>query len=197
MSKAGGRKSDRPDSVGDFPEDLVRSWVTQYRNRMLRAAHGYEGRFDEDVVGLAGNRDEWSRRPSTGWCPASPSRGPDARIIACPERSDSSISSHGEYGRLECELLAGGAACNTSSDPEGGPDCKVDVTLAGRVSPDVDSEPWPEGVGGAAVPRRLTSAVHLVGFPVARHECSSAIIRRRCSSERIAELRSGLRRVTI
>lgn len=52
MSKAGRRKSDPPDSVADFSEDLVRSWVTQYGNRMLRAARGYEGRAvtAEDIV---------------------------------------------------------------------------------------------------------------------------------------------------
>ena len=52
MSRAGRRKSDPPDSVGDIPEDLVRSWFRRYRNRMLRAARGYEGRAvtAEDVV---------------------------------------------------------------------------------------------------------------------------------------------------
>lgn len=88
-----------------------------------------------------------------------------------------------------------------SSDPSGsgGDDCRVDATLGGRVSLDVVSEPWPQGVGGAAVPRLLTSAVHLGDSPVVlvRHECSGAIIRRRYSSARTAELRSGLRRVTI
>ena len=52
MSKDGRRKSDPRDSVGDIPEDLVRSWVTQHRDRMLRAARGYEGRAvtAEDIV---------------------------------------------------------------------------------------------------------------------------------------------------
>lgn len=111
-----------------------------------------------------------------------------------------STSKDGDYGRLKCKLAEGGKSCAMSSDPSGsgGDDCVVEATLGGRVSLDVVSEPWPQGVGGAAVPRRLTS-VHLVDSPVVlvRHECSGAIIRRRYSSARIAELRSGLRRVTI
>lgn len=107
------------------------------------------------------------------------------------------VTTDSEFGYLACQLEEGGKACETSADPVGGPDCRVDITLVGRVSLAVDSEPWPQGVGGAAGPRWLTSAVHLVGFPVARHECSGAIVRRRYSSARIAELRSGLRRVTI
>lgn len=52
MSKAGRPMSDPPDSVGDVPGDLVQSWVRRYRNRMLRAARGYEGRAvtAEDIV---------------------------------------------------------------------------------------------------------------------------------------------------
>ena len=129
---------------------------------------------------------QWTPSP---WCY---NCEPVGKLAKCASVTDDSA-----FGYLECELAAGGKACNTSADPVGGPDCRVDATLAGRVSLDVDSEPWPQGVGGAAVPRRLTSAVHLVDFPVARHECTGAIIRRRYSSASIAELRSGLRRVTI
>ena len=109
-----------------------------------------------------------------------------------------STTEDGAFGRLKCKLAVGGKSCAMSSDSlgTGGDDCQVEATLGGRFSPDVVSEPWPQGVGGAAVPRRLTS-FHLVDSPVVRHDCSGAIIRRRYSSARIAELRSGLRRVTI
>lgn len=45
MSKSGRWQS-------DAPEEVVRSWVRQYRSRMLRAARGYEGRSTtgEDIV---------------------------------------------------------------------------------------------------------------------------------------------------
>lgn len=107
------------------------------------------------------------------------------------------VTTDSKFGYLACELSDGGNACNTSAGHDGGPDCRVDVTLVGRVSLELDSEPWPGGVGGMALPRRLTSVVHLVDSPVARHGCSGAIVGRRYSSTRIAELSSGLRRVTI
>ncbi len=52
MSTDGRRRSDPPESVGDVPEDLVRSWEKRHRSRMLRVARRYEGRAvtAEDIV---------------------------------------------------------------------------------------------------------------------------------------------------
>lgn len=52
MSTDGGRRSDPPESAGDVPEDLVRSWEKRHRSRMLRVARRYEGRAvtAEDIV---------------------------------------------------------------------------------------------------------------------------------------------------
>ena len=71
--------------------------------------------------------------------------------------------------------------------------------MDGRVSPDVESVRWPQAVGWTELPRRVQQSALAVDVPleVARHGCIGAIIQRRYSSARIAELRSGLRRVAI
>ena len=103
------------------------------------------------------------------------------------------------WGHLVCQLSNGGKTCTTSSLPSGGADCIVVPTLAGRVSPDVESEPWPLAVNGTGLSQRVRQAVPAVDvvLEVARHGCTGAIIQRRYSSARIAELRSDLRHVSI
>ena len=99
-------------------------------------------------------------------------------------------------GHLACELSNGGKRCTTSALPGGFDDCiTLPPTLAGRVSPDVESEPWHQAVGGMEL-QQVVSAVD-VHLEVARHGCTGAIIQRRYSSARIAALRLSLWRVTI
>lgn len=102
-------------------------------------------------------------------------------------------------GYLACTLSRGGKQCATSTAPDGGWDCHVALAMDGRVSPDVESKPWLQAVGGTELPGRVQQTVASVDVPpkVARHGCTGAIIQRRYSPARIAELRSGLRRVTI
>ena len=107
-------------------------------------------------------------------------------------------------GYLGCSLVDGGKQCATSSAPNGGADCIVLPSLSGWDGGvwallDVESEPWPQVVAGTEVPRWVQQAASAVDVPleVARHGCTGAIIQRRYSSARIADLRSGLRRVTI
>ena len=87
-------------------------------------------------------------------------------------------------GFQQCELSNGGQTCTTSGTaPDSDKDCYVPfVFVDGRASADLESEPWTQVVGRPEV---------------ARHGCTGAIIQRRYSSARIAEIRSGLRRVTI
>ena len=119
----------------------------------------------------------------------------DKEYYKCSARTEADSP----WGSQVCKLSRGGKQCATSAMPNGGPDCMVVSNLAGRVSPDVESEPWPQAVGGTEFPRRVQQAASAVDdlIGVARHECTGAIIRRRYSSARIAELHSGLRRVTI
>ena len=68
--------------------------------------------------------------------------------------------------------------CATSTGPDGGWDCHVVLAMDGRVSPDVESKPWPQAVGGTELPGRMHQTVASVDFPpkVVRHGCTSAII---------------------
>ena len=102
-------------------------------------------------------------------------------------------------GYLACKLSRGGKPCATSTRPDGGTDCHVVLAMDGRVSPDVESQPWLQAAGGTELPGRVQQTVASVDIPpkVVRHGCIGEIIQRRYSPARIAELRSGLRRVTI
>lgn len=104
----------------------------------------------------------------------------------------------GDFGYLACSLVGGAKQCPTSTGPRGGHDCRVVLAMDGRVSPDAGPEPWPRA-GGAELFRLAQRAAPAVNElrGVARHGCTGAIIQRRYSSARIAELRSDLRRVTI
>ena len=113
-------------------------------------------------------------------------------------------SENNMLGYLGCALSAGGKQCVTSSTPDGGADCIVLPGLDGWdggvwASLDVESEPWPQVVAGTDVPRRVHQVASTLDVPleVVRHGCTGAIIQRHYSSARVAELRSGLRRVTI
>ena len=107
------------------------------------------------------------------------------------------------FGYVTCELSRGGKTCTTSNTPDGGPDCYSGLwpvfVLDGRISPDVESAPRPVAVGGPVLVRRAQQAVPTADVPVevARHACTGAIMQRRYASARIAEMRSGLRRVSI
>lgn len=115
-------------------------------------------------------------------------------------------SQDNDAGYLGCSLVSGGKQCATSSAPDGGADCIV-PRLPGLDGWDgdvwalleVESEPWPPVVAGTEIARRVQQAVSDVDVPleVARHGCTGAIILRGYSPARIAELRAGLRRVTI
>lgn len=141
-------------------------------------------------------------------CLGMPSRAvaqqPNSHCLKCEESDDYpdylECDSHdNRLGYLACKLTMGGKQCATSTGPDGGPNCKVVVTLAGRVSPDVDPEPWLQALGVTELPRRAQQEGPTVDDPleVTRHGCTGAIIQRRYSSARIEELRSGLRRVTV
>ena len=107
------------------------------------------------------------------------------------------VTKEGTYGHLSCTLMEGAKQCGVSTGPRGGHDCIVVPTLDGRASLGVDSEPWPQAVGGTELPRWVLHAVPAVLLEVARRGCTGAIIQRRYSSPGIAELRSDLERVAI
>ena len=92
------------------------------------------------------------------------------------------------FGYQRCELSNHNTTCTASSTrPDNGKDCYVEedwIFPDGRASAglELEPEPWTQVVGRSEV---------------ARHGCIGAIIQRRYSSARIAEMRSGLRRVTI
>lgn len=103
-------------------------------------------------------------------------------------------------GHQACKLSKGGKQCSKSTLPDGSPDCGVVLALDGRGSQHVESGQWPQAVGGEVeLPARVQRTAPAVAdlSEVARHGCNGAIIQRRYSSAKIAELRSGLRRVTI
>ena len=108
------------------------------------------------------------------------------------------VTTADSLGHKSCSLLGNANQCGVSTGPDHGPDCKVVPTVAGRVSLGVKSAPS-QAVGGRELPRWVLQAVPAVDVPqeLTRHRCTGAIIQRRYSSKRIAELRSGVRRVTI
>ena len=85
--------------------------------------------------------------------------------------------------------------CTLSSDK---PDCGLVVALDGRAQ-DGGSGVATVAVGGMEVAPGLRPEVPAVRVPtaVARHACTGAIVNRRYSSATIAQLITGLRRVTI
>lgn len=110
------------------------------------------------------------------------------------------VSVEGAIGHKACKLKGGAKQCNTSQNHvDFGPDCTVVLAMDGRVLPNVESEPWSQAVAGTDLPRREHQAEPSVDVALeeVRHGCTGAIIQRRYSSARIAELRTGLRRVTI
>lgn len=89
-------------------------------------------------------------------------------------------------GFQACKLSRAGRQCTYTNDPNGRPDCLIVLDPVGRVHSAESPRPMQE-----------TALATNVLPEVARHGCSGAIVRRRYSSTRIAELRSGLRNVTI
>ena len=85
-----------------------------------------------------------------------------------------------------CTLSRAGRQCNYTNVPGGAPDCLIVLDPAGRVY-------------SAESPRRMQEVAPAANvlLEVARHGCSGAIVRRRYTPARIAELRSDLRNVTI
>lgn len=90
----------------------------------------------------------------------------------------------GKFGFHACTLEDGGRRCNHSNLPDGRPGCALVLDALGR---------------SAELPRRMQEEAPAVNVlpEVVRHECTGAIVRRRYSPARIAELRSDLRHVTI
>lgn len=85
-----------------------------------------------------------------------------------------------------CELSRGGRQCSHSNRPDGSSNCLIVLDPAGRVY-------------SAEFHRRMQEAAPATNVlpEVARHGCTGGIVRQRYSPARIAELRSGLRHVTI
>lgn len=109
-----------------------------------------------------------------------PEQGPE------PEEDHFACRATEELGYQACELSDGGRKCNHSNRPDGSFDCLIVLDPAGRVY-------------SAELPRRMQEEAPAVNVlpEVVRHECTGAIVRRRYSPARIAELRSDLRNVTI
>lgn len=98
-------------------------------------------------------------------------------------------------GYEECEVVAGEDNCTLSSDK---PDCGLVLALDGRAL-DLGSGVATGAVAGAGIPRWLQLVVPAPETPPAalRQACTGAIVQRLYSPGGIAQLRSGLRHVTI
>lgn len=94
-----------------------------------------------------------------------------------------------------CENMVRWKDCQLSSDEE---DCGLDVAFDGRAV-NAGSAVAIAAVGGLEIPQWRQLVVPTAAtFPaVARQACTGAIVHRRYSPATIAELRTGLRHVTI
>ena len=98
-------------------------------------------------------------------------------------------------GWHECTVVEGVEDCEMSSDK---PDCGLILALVGRAV-DVPSTVAAGAVGGTAMSwsQQLVAPAAEMPPTVTRQACTGAIVQRRYSPESIADIRAGLRRVTI
>ena len=100
-------------------------------------------------------------------------------------------------GYKECHVEQGASDCSHGDPRPEKPDCTAVLMLDGRAE-DLGSGVVTAAVVGVKIPRwRLPLAPAETAPAAARHACTGAIVNRRYSPARVAELRTGLRRVTI
>lgn len=107
-------------------------------------------------------------------------------------------------GHNACTLTRGGRQCNVSTQPDGSEDCGLLLALDGR-GVGVSRTPTPAashmedrtalGDGASRLP--FASVAFGASFAVIRHACTGAILERSYPAAQVAELRFGLRHVTI
>lgn len=101
-------------------------------------------------------------------------------------------------GYKECHVKQGAPECTFGEPAPEGPNCTRPLLLLDGRAGDPGSRVVTAAVVGVRNPRWRQPSVAAETAPAAaRHACTGAIVNRRYSPARVAELRTGLRRVTI